>query len=251
MSEPLARDQELLLNAYIDGELSPAEVLAIEQKLATDPVLANAFVRLKSLRDRVAKHLPRMTPPPGLAARVDRAVGARRMPRSDWMRLAASVIVAAGIGSSATFLALRNEAPEPVPTAVTANHIRALMAPQPIDVVSSDRHTVKPWFSGRIPQAPVVVDLSAQGFPLVGGRIDVIGTAPAPTLVFRHRQHLISLTAVPTARPGSTSPAPRQLDGYHLLTWSGDGVIYWAVSDVEPTDLEAFARAFRGAAREG
>jgi len=250
MNEPLARDQELLLNAYLDGELSPAEVLTIEQKLAIDPTLANAFVRLKSLRNRVAASLPRMTPPPGLAARVDRAVGARSTARYDWMRLAASLIVAAGIGSSATFVAMRDAALDPTAGAVAAAHVRALMAPQPFDVASSDRHTVKPWFNGRIPQAPVVVDLAAQGYPLAGGRVDVIGTTPVPTLVFRHRQHLISVTAVPAAASGTTGPALRQIDGYRLVSWSRDGVTYWAVSDIEASDLEAFGQAFRAAARE-
>jgi len=246
MSEPLARDQELLLNAYLDGELSPAEVLAIEQKLAVDPALANAFVRLKSLHDRVSASLPRMTAPPSLAARVDRAAGVRKAARYDWMRLAASLIIAAGIGSSATFVAMRDIAPDPTATAVAAAHVRALMAPQPFDVASSDRHTVKPWFNGRIPQAPVVVDLAPQGYPLAGGRVDVIGTTPVPTLVFRHRQHLISVTAVPDGSVAANPP--RQIDGYHLVTWRRDGTTYWAVSDIEPADLEAFAQAFRTAA---
>jgi len=246
MSEPLARDQELLLNAYLDGELSPAEVLTIEQKLAVDPTLANAFVRLKGLRDRVSANLPRMTLPPGLAAHIDRTVGARSTMRYDWMRLAASLIVAAGIGSSATFVAMRDTAPEPIAAAITASHIRAMMAPQPFDVASSDRHTVKPWFNGRIPQAPMVVDLAPQGYPLAGGRVDVIGTTPVPTLVFRHRQHLISVTAVPDGS-GMSKPA-REIQGYHLVSWSRDGLTYWAVSDIEPADLEAFAQAFRVAA---
>src|SRR5262249_4682585 len=129
-------------------------------------------------------------------------------------------------------------------------HIRALMAPAPFDVASSDRHTVKPWFNGRIAESPVVIDLAAQGYPLAGGRIDVVGTQPAPTLVYRHRQHVISVTAVPAPGAGTTSPALRQLDGYRILSWSSSGVTYWAVSDIEAGDLEAFAQAFRAAARE-
>jgi hypothetical protein len=78
---------------------------------------------------------------------------------------------------------------------LVSDHIRALMAPQPTDVVSSDRHTVKPWFNGRIPESPRVVDLAKQDFPLVGGRLDVIGRDPCPTLVYRHQKHLISLTS--------------------------------------------------------
>src|SRR5260221_9630446 len=87
-------------------------------------------------------------------------------------------------------------------------HIRSLMASQPIDVASSDRHTVKPWFNGRIPQAPRVVDLAKEDFPLVGGRIDVVGELPVPTLVYGHRKHLISLTAIPEPRRAIPAPAP-------------------------------------------
>ena len=92
--------------------------------------------------------------------------------------------------------------------AILAGHIRGLMAPQPTDVSSSDRHVVKPWLNTRTPQAPRVVDLTQDGFPLVGGRIDVVGRVVVPTLVYRHRQHLISLTAV----PGVMSPTERRTD---------------------------------------
>ena len=102
--------------------------------------------------------------------------------------------------------------------------MRALMASQPTDISSSDRHTVKPWFNSRIAQAPRVVDLTAQGFPLVGGRIDVIGRRPAPTLVYRHRQHLISITALPVSEGAQAPRVPRTIEGYGILRWIDDGV---------------------------
>jgi anti-sigma factor RsiW len=131
---------------------------------------------------------------------------------------------------------------------VVADHLRALMAPQPTDVSSSDRHTVKPWFNGRVPQAPKVVDLTREGYPLIGGRIDVIGRVQVPTLVYRHRQHLISLTAVPAT--GVKSPARRMIAGFNVLDWSDNGVRYWAVSDLGTNDLDSFAKAFRAAESE-
>jgi anti-sigma factor RsiW len=254
MTEHIASDRDLLLHAYLDGELAPAEALAMERELASDAALAARLARLTALRTRIAKGLPPVAVPPALAARITSALGLREQPAApgraigEWRRLAAAIVLAAGVGSGATFFAL--QAPDPVPTAVAASHIRALMAAQPTDVSSSDRHTVKPWFAGRIPQAPQVVDLTRDGFPLVGGRVDVIGTTPVPTLAYRHRQHLISLTAVP-ARGLAASAGQRTIDGYHLLAWSEDGVTYWAVSDLGPADLENFARAFRAAAREG
>ena len=124
-------------------------------------------------------------------------------------------------------------------------HIRSLMASQPIDVASSDRHTVKPWFNGRIPQAPRVVDLAKEDFPLVGGRIDVVGEVPVPTLVYRHGKHIISLTAVPAAGGANSTPMLSAISGYNMDRWNADGVTYWAISDVAPADLEKFADLFR------
>jgi anti-sigma factor RsiW len=125
--------------------------------------------------------------------------------------------------------------------------MRSLMASQPFDIASSDRHTVKPWFNGKLPESPRVVDLASQGFPLAGGRIDVIGLTPVPTLVYRHRLHVISLTALP-ARLGAASP--RAIDGYNIVDWTDGDITYWAVSDVSAPDLEEFARAFRAGEAE-
>jgi anti-sigma factor RsiW len=130
---------------------------------------------------------------------------------------------------------------------VMASHLRALMAPQPIDVASSERHTVKPWFNGRVTEAPRVIDLSQEGFPLVGGRVDVIGRTPVPTLVYKRRQHLISLVALPSGHSPIELPSERTVAGFHIVTWMQDGVTYWAVSDVAMADLETFAKAFRDA----
>ena len=245
-------DPRLLVHAYVDGELDPAHALEVERQLADDPALAVERERVEALRRVIAEQLPREGAPPDLVRRIDTAVGLRPAPvparassRPSWRALAASVAVAAFLGSSATWLAL---SPGPADAdRVVANHMRALMATQPVDVGSSDRHTVKPWFNGRIPEAPRVVDLAGADFPLVGGRIDVVGRAPVATLVYRHRQHLISLSEV----PGRTIAAPeRQIAGYNIVSWTDDGVAYWAVSDVAAADLDAFAKAFRAAEPE-
>jgi len=162
-----------------------------------------------------------------------------------WMALAASVAVAAVVGSAATFLAIDRGAGDATVDAVVADHIRGLMAPQQVDVASSDRHSVKPWFNGRIPQAPRVVDLGKDDFPLAGGRLDVIGRTPVPTLVYQHRKHVISLTAVPAAGRPDTTPTLRRDDGYNLVVWTDGGVTYWAVSDLAAPELKHFADLFR------
>jgi anti-sigma factor RsiW len=127
---------------------------------------------------------------------------------------------------------------------VVGNHIRSLMAAQPYDVASSDRHTVKPWFNGRIAQSPRVVDLANEGFPLVGGRIDVIARTPVSSLVYRYQKHLISVTQ---AHGLGTPPPERSAEGYHVIGWTEGGVSYWAVSDVGLGELQNFVKLFRAA----
>ncbi len=119
-----------------------------------------------------------------------------------------------------------------------SDHIRALMAPQPADVASSDRHTVKPWFNGRIPESPRVVDLARND-------IDVVKRNPVPALVYHHRKHLISLTAIPAPGKPDTAPVSHAIEGYNIIEWTADGVTYWAVSDVAAPELAHFTEQFR------
>lgn len=237
----------LLVHAYCDGELDPANALAFERRMAEDPLLAAERDRIMAFKSAMAKLRPAGVAPPALRARVERTVGLNRTTRRPtWSALAASILLSAVIASAATWRLLVPGGL--VPDEVVDSHIRSLMAAQPFDVASSDRHTVKPWFNGRIADAPRVVDLADQGFPLVGGRVDVIGRAPVATLVYRHRQHLISLSAVPGGR--TIAATPKEIGGYNLLSWSENGTAYSAVSDLAAPDLETFAKAFRAASAE-
>jgi len=146
-----------------------------------------------------------------------------------------------------TWYALRPPPGDAVAEAVLAGHLRGLMAPQSIDVASSDRHTVKPWFNGRVPQSPRVIDLAAEGYPLVGGRIDVVGRSGVPTLVYRHREHVISLTAIAGASRDQAIATQPTIKGYNVVGWAVDGISYWAVSDLGSGDLNRFAQLFRDA----
>jgi len=253
-------DPTLLVHAYLDGELDPAHALEIERQFAADPALAAERERVEALRRLIEEKLPREAPPANLVRRIEAAIAtprtsarfaSRLSSHPTWRALAASVLLALFLGSGSTWFVLR-PSPGPIPAGTTADmvvasHLRALMAPQPIDVASSDRHTVKPWFNGRIPEAPRVIDLANAGFALVGGRIDVIGRVPVPTLVYRIRQHLISLTALPASAAAPMTVGLRNIAGYNTLTWTDNGLTYWAVSDVAAADLETFAKAFREA----
>jgi anti-sigma factor RsiW len=247
----MTENDRLLLNAYIDGELDPAHVLEFERRLSENRALADERTRIEALRGAMRERLPRATASPELRRRV--AALARPRPFAiDWGSkrglgaMAASIAVAFAIGGGATYLTIRQDRGEP--GLLVSSHMRALMASQPVDVASSDRHTVKPWFNGKLPQSPRVIDLAAQGFPLVGGRIDVIGLTPAPTLVYRARQHVISVTALPAAL--RTGRPIHPLAGYNVVEWTDGSLAYWAVSDLAAPELENFAKAFRNGEAE-
>jgi anti-sigma factor RsiW len=237
-------NDRLLLNAYIDGELDPAHALEFERRLAENSALAKERVRIEALRTAMRERLPRETASPALRRRV--AALARPQPfainwRTGRVSMAASVAMAFAAGGVVTFVAIGPG--EPTAELLVASHMRGLMATQAVDVASSDRHTVKPWFNGKLPQSPRVVDLAAQGFPLVGGRIDVIALTPVPTLVYRARLHVISLTALAQTRRANLPHHP--VDGYNLVEWTDGQLAYWAVSDLAAPELEDFAKAFR------
>jgi len=239
-------DPTLLVHAYLDGELDPINSVAVEQRMADDPALVAEYERVAALRQLLAERLPREAAPAHLRGRISSAIGLRQSrAQPSWRALAASIAVTAVLASGATWLALGPTADNGTADAIVADHIRALMAPQPTDVVTSDQHTVKPWFNGRIPEAPRVVDLAKDDFPLVGARIDVVGRTPVPTLVYRRHRHLISLTAIPGSRELEMAPVHKTMDGYNLMNWTDHGVTYWLVSDVAVSDLDQFCRLFR------
>jgi anti-sigma factor RsiW len=134
---------------------------------------------------------------------------------------------------------------------IVASHVRALVSARPIDVVSTDQHTVKPWFNGRIDYAPPVVDPRAQGFPLVGGRLDYVGHRPVAVLVYRYLKHPIDLYVFPENGGKATSfPTPlitQASDGYSLVEWRQDGMVYWAISDASAVYVRQFADAIKSA----
>jgi anti-sigma factor RsiW len=237
----------LLVHALVDGELDPVNANAIEQRIASDPLLARERANIDTLQRVLRERLPRELPSPGLEARIRKSLELDRgRERPRWAALAASVAVAAVVSSAATQFVTQKTGSGDIPEAVLAGHVRALMAPQTTDVLSSDSHTVKPWFAGRVPLAPRVVDLTQDGFRLVGGRIDVVARAGVPTLVYQIREHRISVTEVPQAAR-DTPPASRSMQGYNIVHWTADNIAYWVVSDLNLGELETFARRFRDA----
>jgi len=247
---------ELRMNAYCDGELDLASAIEFERRLAADEALKARYNRLLSLR-RAVRSLPQLEMPPGLQDRINSALDAERpgqagrpvqvgrLTRRSWsfQALAAAAVFGAVILSSVMLTMERYDLRNDVARQVVAGHIRGQLATQPFDFASSDRHTVKPWFTSRLPESPQVPDLAAQGFMLVGGRVDVVGHDPVATIVYKHAAHTVSLTTLP---PGQ-SVSGQTIAGYNVRSWSDAQFTYVAVSDLASADLATFERAFSAA----
>jgi anti-sigma factor RsiW len=260
MTERHSEELTLLLHAALDGELDAAGTLDFEGRLAADPALAAEHARLVALRDAIRTRLPRERAPDALRARVI-AMGQtsnqiklttpRRFGRflERYGSLAASLALGVAIGAGSYGLIARSSADDDVQGAIVSGFIRGRLSGQTVDVATSDRHTVKPWFSGKIADATTVVDLKTDGFPLVGGRVEVVGKMPVATLVYQRREHQIALTEMPaSSADGSKAPRGETHDGYSMVEWTEGGRLYVAISDLPPAELGAFGAAFRRAA---
>jgi anti-sigma factor RsiW len=254
-------DSILLLHAALDGELDAKGALELERAMREDPALAAEYRRLEALRVAVSRHAPRERAPEALANRVAALASGRPaaevVPLPRWtsrrvLALAASVAVlgfAAGVG----LMALRaSSVSEGVATGLVADFARAEIAGQPFDVASSDRHTVKPWLAGRTAVSAAVIDLAPQGFPLAGGRIAVVDRVPAPTLVYRHNEHLVAVTELPLGLAKERAASGIEtIDGFHVARWSDANLGYVAVSDMDEQTLAEFVAAYRKAQKPG
>lgn len=228
-------DVEGLLGAYADGELDVVRSLDTEAHLRECPDCATALDRLEAVRSAVAR-APYYSAPPDLRRKLARRVEPRWEWRGQWAAMAAAACLAlAAVG-------VWRFAPAPgVEREVVAAHVRSLQAEHLMDVPSSDRHTVKPWFAGKLDFAPEVPDLSAQGFTLVGGRLDYLGGRAVAAIVYRRRQHVINVFTWPSARRDE-SPRSDTIQGYHVVYWVRNGMAWWAVSDLAPNELAELPR---------
>jgi anti-sigma factor RsiW len=238
-------DKEMLLHGLLDGELDAANAQAAEAHLKTCAACAEAFRELQDLRVRIAAPGIAHRAPDALRARLE-AMAAPPPARPARARAAAPWALSGGFAAMAATFAILLLQPTTLALQdqLVAGHVRSTLAQHLVDVETSDRHTVKPWFNGKIDFAPPVVDLAEQGFPLVGGRLDYLDKRVVAAEVFRRNKHVINLFVWPAA-PGllpARDAAPPA--GYAIVHWTQGGLQFWAVSDVEPRDLEAFHQAF-------
>ena len=244
----------LLIQADIDGELQPADAARVAAHLQHCPPCAEVQAQFLSLSERVRREVPSYPASDALraalAARIAAAAPApaivparvRRWP----LMMSASFGAGFALVACLTLLVLPLQGLQ-LQDEVVASHIRALQPGHLMDVVSTDQHTVKPWFDGRLPFAPPVKDLAALGFPLVGGRLDYLAGRPAAALIYRHGQHVIDLYAIAGADAPHPLSATGARDGYNFVRWTKDGMSFWAVSDLNGPELEAFTREWQKA----
>jgi anti-sigma factor RsiW len=242
---------ERLADAYADGELALESSLALEAHVDQCQACTARLDGITALK-RALQTAPYFRAPEALAAQVratvaDSVVSAPSRviwrPRhwQPWLVSAASLAVV----SIALVAVLRQRAAlgdDATNEAVIEGHVRSLMGDHLTDVASTDRHTVKPWFAGRIDFSPTVVDLANDGFPLVGGRLDYVDHHASAALVYKRREHVINVFVWPRT-DGSPSHVTRSdARGYHVISWTRGGVAVWIVSDLALVELDDFAR---------
>ena len=249
-------DASLRANAAIDDELDAANALQFERDLAGDPALRALHARIGAVSAAVRRAAPTAPAPTELRTRVLRMAEVREV--RPWrairfanfpLALAASLSAIAVIGALAWTLRVAGNGDDPQMEALVSGYMRGQVSGQPFDVASSDRHTVKPWLASRVTLGASVVDLAEAGYPLAGGRIDIVDRAPVPTLVYRRREHFITVSELPSGR--GAQPWRGSIDGYHVERWADSERAYAAVSDIDAPDLSAFVEAFRAAQGRG
>ncbi|PYL50123.1 MAG: anti-sigma factor, partial [Verrucomicrobia bacterium] len=254
-----------LMDAYLDGELDPVTSQKVEQHLGDCRKCEQAYEVETAMAHAISQAAPYYKAPPELRERIQvslrEAIGmpASRAATADdsfpvrrpeavrrgvsfdmpwnWLALAAAVILAAIVASSFLPRLRQPGADQFLATQLIASHVRSLMADHLTDVASSDQHTVKPWLDVKLDFAAPVVDLSADGFPLVGGRLDYLDNHSAAALVYQRRKHFINLFIWPTTPADTKAREPVTREGYNLLHWIEGDFTYWAVSDVSVSDL--------------
>jgi anti-sigma factor RsiW len=238
------QEARVLLMAYHDDELQPADTLRVEEHLKTCADCQAADAEAKALSQLLSDPDLYAQPSDALKNRVKFAIrrqaGPAAQPVLVWGAVAATLVTAFGIGA----LLHRPAAPNLIASEVIDSHVRSLQPGHLIDVPSSDRHTVKPWFQGKLDFSPPVPDLSAQGWTLIGGRLDYLDRRPVAALVYQRGSHEINVFLWPAAPGNARSPEESESRGYQVLHGRNTSLNYWIVSDLNLSELKEFAKAW-------
>jgi len=244
-------DAEILVHALIDGELDAGHAREVEAHLAGCARCTDATRDYREMRKAIAQGGLRYAAPPELRRRIEASLPQAEAPtrravlKGFAMGSAVSAIAASGLFA----VLLRGDDEQRLQTAFVSAHLRSLQAGHLTDVVSTDQHTVKPWFNGRLDVSPPVIDLGPQGFTLVGGRLDYIDGRPVGAVIYRRRQHVINLFVAQGASSEPRAASMETLQGFNIRRWSDRGLDYWAISDLAKEELATFGEKFEAATR--
>jgi len=245
----VCRDAVDRLSAFVDDELDPVTSREVSQHVESCENCAAALASQRELGETLRRDLEYHRAPDLLRARLMRELGAserhevaparRVVPAWRWLSAAAALVLVAGGSWELATLRGGNQA---LAREVASSHIRSLMADHLADVPSTDQHTVKPWFSGKLDFSPPVTDFASAQYPLIGGRLDYLQGHPVAALVYMHRKHVINVFVWPESGAHETM-APAVIErGYHLIHAEHSGMDYWVVSDLNASELAEFAR---------
>ena len=244
-----------LVHGYLDGELDLVKSLEVERHMRECEECGRELREQTALRLAINRDLPYFDAPPALHRRVRASLRHAHKAETAGARfgwrwpLAFASLALAAVFVFALLLPLRSRqtGDDLLAQEVVAGHVRSLMAEHLTDVPSTDRHTVKPWLDRRLDFAPPVRDLSAEGFALVGGRLDYLDRRAVAALVYQRRQHLINLYVWPSTPVDRAAETTKARQGYNLISWTDSGMNFWAVSDINADELREFVNTFRSA----
>jgi len=244
-------EAEIMLHALIDDELDAGHARDVEAHVAQCASCTAQLVAYRDLQHALRGGDLRHSAPVSLRRSIDRAVPSPVMTnrRTLLKGFAFGGLVSAAAAASVALIVVREDQDRRIVGEAISAHLRSLQADHLTDVLSTDQHTVKPWFNGRIDLAPPVIDLTARGFTLVGGRLDFIDGKPVAAIVYRRRVHIINLFVAQGM--GSALPAPKveSAQGFNIRRWTDQGLNLLAISDINPDELEEFGAKFEEASR--
>jgi anti-sigma factor RsiW len=249
------KNAQTLLGGYLDRELDAVRTLEIEDHLHGCAVCSQSYKDHQVLSEGLRTGSVYFKAPTDLQKRIQRSVrqaakaeSAPRWPSWSWVRIATPMAAAAFVLLALVPFLRGPSTEEILAREVVSSHVRSLMANHLADVSSSDQHTVKPWFNGKVDFSPPVVDLASQGFQLVGGRLDYLDNRPVAALIYQRDKHLINVFIWPSSESSDSGIRADTRQGYHVFHWTRSGMTYWVVSDLEGNQLQEFIRLLQNQA---
>jgi anti-sigma factor RsiW len=261
----------ILIHALIDGELDAGHAAEVEAHVAICAACASELKTFRAMRQAMAEASLKEIAPADLRARLEaalpseplrvsgRAEPARAFRLESWPRswlgswrtffggLTLGTALSAAVAATLVVAVMHNDQDQRIADEVVSAHVRSLQAGHLTDVLTSDQHTVKPWFNGKLAVAPPVVDLTAQGFTLIGGRLDYIEGEAAASIVYRRRNHVINLFVARHTDDEHAGSKVETVHGFNVRRWTAAGLDFWAVSDINAEELDEFSQKFTAA----